>query len=253
MSRQGALWQGRVIAWISWGAASACAGKLAIEKYDERALLVNCDTSRNEHPDNKRFQRDLEAWYGREVILLKSKKFTTAMVEEVFEKARYMSGPQGAPCTVALKKVPRFEFQDVADIHIFGFTADEQSRITDFERDNPELFLEWILRDQGVTKTDCFTMLADAGIALPVMYGLGFKNNNCLGCVKATSPKYWNLVRAHFPDVFASRCEQSRRLGVRLVRFKGERIFLDELPQDAGQAEAMPDISCGPQCTAEAA
>jgi hypothetical protein len=248
---QGVFWEGRVLVWISWGAASACAGKLAIEKYGERALLVNCDTSRSEHPDNKRFGRELEKWYGREIILLQSSKYTT--VEEVFEDTRYMSGEDGARCTVELKKRPRFAFQDVADIHVFGYTTEEKKRISDFEQRNPELFLEWILRDRGMTKADCFKMLTDAGIALPVMYALGFKNNNCLGCVKATSPKYWNMTRTHFPEVFERRCEQSRRLGVRLVRYKGERIFLDELPPDAGQSESMPDISCGPQCSVEAA
>jgi hypothetical protein len=36
-----------------------------------------------------------------------------------------------------------------------------------------------------------------------------------------------------FPDVFAERAEQSRRLGVRLVRVKNQRIFLDELDPKA--------------------
>jgi hypothetical protein len=68
------------------------------------------------------------------------------------------------------------------------------------------------------------------------MYLLGFPNANCIGCVKATKPSYWNLVRKEFPDVFKERSEQSRRLGCKLVRVRGERIFLDELKlSDAGQ------------------
>jgi hypothetical protein len=69
----------------------------------------------------------------------------------------------------------------------------------------------------------------NAGIKLPEIYNLGFPNANCIGCVKSQSPTYWNLVRKHFPEVFEERVEQSRKIGVRLVKRKGERIFLDEL------------------------
>jgi hypothetical protein len=243
-----ALWQGRILAWYSDGAASACMAKLAVEKYGPLVEILKCDTTSSEHPDNLRFRREVESWIGREITLISSEKY--ADVNEVFERTGYMAGIYGARCTVELKKLPRFTYQDVADTHLFGFTADEHKRISEFEKNNPELYLEWILRDQNITKAGCFRMLSDAGIKRPVMYDLGFKNNNCLGCVKATSPKYWNRIRAHFPEVFQRRCEQSRRLGVRLTRVRGQRIFLDELPLDAGKYEAEPDISCGPQCQA---
>ena len=81
------------------------------------------------------------------------------------------------------------------------------------------------------------------------MYDLGFEHNNCLGCVKATSPAYWNRIRQHFPDVFTRRATQSRELGVRLVRVRGRRVFLDELAPAAGTGESDGDIECGPFCT----
>jgi hypothetical protein len=148
-----------------------------------------------------------------------------------------------------MKKVPRFAYQWAEDVHIFGLTVDEQDRIRSFENENHELFLEWTLRDAGLTKPDCLQMLRDTGIEIPVMYRLGFENNNCIGCVKATSPRYWNLVRKHFPDVFKRRAEQSRRLGAKLARYKGARIYLDELPSDATE-QVVEDLSCGPQCRA---
>lgn len=210
--------------------------------------MLYCNTSRNEHPDNARFKADVERWLGVTVKLLNNAKYST--VEEVFDGERYMSGPAGARCTTELKKKPRFQYQDAADTHIFGLTADEEDRIEQFEGNNHELLLEWPLRDAGLTKADCLKVVADAGIELPWMYRLGYANNNCLGCVKATSPSYWNKVRVDFPDAFASRCEQSRRLGVRLVRYKGERIFLDELPAAATE-QIKEDLSCGPQCSAQ--
>ena len=56
------------------------------------------------------------------------------------------------------------------------------------------------------------------------------------------------MIRRDFPEVFQRRCEQSRELNVRLTRFKGERIFLDELPEDY-MAGGLENISCGPDCS----
>jgi len=234
----------RRVVWFSCGAASACAAKLTIQK-DPSASVVYCDTSKSEHPDNKRFLTDVEKWIGKAVEIIRSDKYKT--IEEVFEKRRYMSGPKGAICTAEMKKIPRFHFQRADDIHIFGFTFEEHKRVQEFKNGNPELRLEWPLREAGMEKDDCYRMLEKAGVKLPVMYSLGFRNNNCLGCVKATSPKYWNMVRQHFPEVFKRRATQSREIGCRLVRFKGERIFLDELLADKVEGEEE-NVSCGPEC-----
>jgi hypothetical protein len=160
-----------------------------------------------------------------------------------------MAGVKGATCTTQLKKVPRWAYQRHEDTHVFGLTFDEAKRIKDFEAENFDLNLAWPLRDAKMSKADCLATVAAAGIELPVMYRLGFENNNCIGCVKATSPAYWNLTRKNFPERFRQRAEQSRKIGVRLVRLKGVRIFLDELPEDAMEKIAE-DLSCGPQCGA---
>jgi hypothetical protein len=239
----------RIVVWFSCGAASAVAAYLAKQKYGA-IDIVYCDTSKDEHPDNMRFLHDVEKWIGQTVTIIASATYTS--VTEVFAHRRYMSGMAGAPCTVAMKKIPRFEYQRADDLNIFGMDSNESKRITSFEINNPELHLEWILRDQGITKSDCFQILQSAGIKLPVLYGLGFKNNNCIGCVKATSPKYWNMVREHFPETFKSRAEQSRVIGCRLTRIKSgkkwERIFLDELPVGEYKQYRLENISCGPEC-----
>lgn len=238
----------RVCVWFSCGAASAVAAKLALEKYGPRAHVVYCDTLASEHPDNRRFFVECERWFGRPIEVIRSKKY--ASVDEVFARERYMSGIAGAKCTVEMKKVPREAFQHPSDTHVFGYTVEEQKRADQFEKNNPELAVEWILVDQGVTKVECLRRLKAAGIALPEMYRLGFDHNNCLGCVKSQSPGYWNKIRRLFPDVFDLRVLQSRMLGVKLATItrngKRERIFLDEIPTD----DATPDdeIDCGPVC-----
>ena len=100
-----------------------------------------------------------------------------------------------------------------------------------FEREN----LIPILIDENITKEDCFKILQEAKIKLPEIYSLGYPNANCIGCVKSSSPTYWNLVRKTFPEIYEERAEQSRRIGAKLVIVKGKRKFLDELkPTDKG-------------------
>jgi len=233
----------RLVVWFSCGAASACALKLVAHR---DPIAVYCDTSKNENADNARFRRDVEKWTGIQITSISNPKYST--IEEVFAAKKYMSGIAGAPCTVAMKKIPRFAFQKPDDIHIFGYTMDEKKRIAKFEEDNHDLHLEWPLVQAGMVKNDCYTMLINAGIILPHKYLQGFDNNNCDGCVKATSPHYWNLVRKYTPDVFTHRCIQSRQLGVKLVRLKGVRIFLDELPPNEKEV-VKENLSCGPQCS----
>lgn len=236
----------RVVVWFSCGAASAVAARLAVDKYGARVEVVYCDTLASEHRDNVRFLCDVERWLDVQVKIIGSDKY--ASVDEVFQRTRYMAGITGARCTTEMKKLPRYAYQRPSDRHVFGLTADEGKRITNFEGNNPELTLEWVLRDAGITKEDCYRIIKEAGIKLPAMYALGFKNNNCIGCVKATSAVYWDKVRRHFPEVYARRAEQSRNLGVRLVRYHGERIFLDELPLSITDKRKEEDIECGPVC-----
>lgn len=234
----------RFVVWFSCGAASAVAAKLAVEKYGSKCRIVYCDTLVSEHPDNARFGADVERWVGKEIEVVRSSKY--ASIDEVFEKRRYMAGIKGAICTTEMKKIPREAWQREDDTHIFGYTVEEQRRADNFENNNPGMSLEWLLIDAGVTKEDCLRLLREAGIALPAMYSLGFEHNNCIGCVKSASTGYWNRVRRLFPEVFEKRVRQSRLLGVKLIKVKNERRFLDELPPD--ETDPDDDIECGPVC-----
>lgn len=132
------------------------------------------------------------------------------------------------------------------DLMVLGFTFDEKSRAERFSLTESNKLLP-ILVNLEITKADCFQILKDNKIELPYIYKLGFPNANCIGCVKATSPTYWNLVRQHFPDVFNNRVKQSNELGVKLARVKGQRIPLSELKEgDTGRK--MKTWDCGIFC-----
>ena len=221
---QAAIEMARVLSWYSCGAASAVATKLVPE-----ALPVYCETG-SEHPDNERFLSDCERWFGRKVTRIKSDEYADTWA--VWEGRQYLAGISGAPCTVELKVSPRLAFQRPNDVHVFGYTADgpDVARAVRLRENYPELTIRTPLIDRGLTKAACVAMIERAGIKPPPMYALGFANNNCIPCVKATSPDYWALVRKQFPDQFARMAKLSRDLNVRLCRLNGERAFIDDIP-----------------------
>ena len=111
--------------------------------------------------------------------------------------------------------------------------------------------IEFPLIERGLSHADCDALLREAGITMPAMYRLGYKNNNCIGCVKGGAG-YWNKIRRDFPEIFARRAEVTRRMGCRLIALvvdgKRQRMFLDELPEGRGRYEAEPPIECGIGC-----
>lgn len=226
----------RTLGWFSSGAASAVMCKL------EECEPVNCDLGESEDEDNHRFLRDCEAWFGREIIRISSDEYLS--IDEVFEHRKFMSGIAGAPCTSAMKRVPRLAYQQPGDVHLFGYTADaaDVKRAAAFKANSPDLIVRFPLIERGLTKQSCFALLEKAGIRRPRVYDMGYPNGNCPGCVKASSPDYWALVRLRHPEVFARRADQCRRLGARLVivgreigedgKPKNIRAFIDEIPAD---------------------
>jgi hypothetical protein len=235
----------RIICWFSCGAASAVATKILLHDWP-KARPVYCETGA-EHPDNIRFITDCESWFGKSIERLKSNDYEDTW--DVWTRRKYLAGISGAPCSVELKIAPRLIFQKPTDIHAFGYTADASDivRATRFRTNYPEVSLRTPLIERGLTKSACLGLLRDAGIKLPAMYDLGFHNNNCIPCVKATSPAYWSLVRQQFPDDFDRMAKLSRQLGARLCRLNNKRAFIDEIPEDHPTTQRT-SLSCDFLC-----
>ena len=240
-----------IAVWFSCGAASAVAAMLTKRQYGESCIIrVLNNPVIEEDNDNKRFLLDVEKWLNIPIETVINHKYPKCSAVEVWEKRRYMSGIKGAPCTLELKKVARqqFEMDNDIDWHVLGFTSEEEKRFCNFQQ-NERLNTLPVLIEAGFSKSDCYKILLEAGILPPKSYAEGWPNANCKGCVKSTSPTYWNFVRKVAPDVFLERAIQSRRLGVKLVRYKGKRIYLDELPSNAiGRPMKNLDFECGIFC-----
>lgn len=239
---------GRIVSWFSCGAASAVATKLAIAS-GEPVTVAYCEV-KEEHPDNKRFLRDCEKWFGQDIIVLGNDKYDRS-IYEVFERTRYLKGVKGARCTGELKKAVRESFERHDDKQVFGYTVEEQGRVDRFIDANNDVHIWPILIEKGLAKQDCLAMLERASIELPEMYKLGYRNNNCIGCVKGEAG-YWNKIRVDFPDVFERMAQMEEKLGRTVCKiYEGgepKRIPLRELPADKGDYPKEQEIECGIFC-----
>lgn len=237
----------RIVCWFSCGAASAVATKLMIaENAGLLPLVIAYTEVAEEHPDNRRFLADCEKWFGHPITILRNEKYSGS-IYEVFRMERFLVGPSGAACTRLLKRGMRASFEQQDDIQVFGYTAEEEDRASGFFERNPSINGRSPLIERGLVKADCLAMIEDAGIDIPAMYKLGYRNNNCIGCVKGGAG-YWNKIRRDFPDTFSRMAKVERDLERTIIRVNGAGVYLDELPVDMGVHQDEPDIECSIFC-----
>lgn len=245
----------RIVAQFSCGAASAVATKIAISRAGSTPVAIVNALLKEEHPDNRRFLEDCEAWFGLPVIRLRDERFG-ASTREVFRRERYTKGRHGAPCSRALKRDVLNAFLQPGDTIVLGYTLEEQWRLDNWIDANNDKRAIAPLIDAKLSKSDVLAMVERAGLVLPLMYRMGYHNANCIGCVKGGAG-YWNKIRRDFPEDFEemARIEETIGPGARLLRhrsgpLKGQRFYLRELDPNAGRYQDEPSIECGSSCEA---
>lgn len=232
----------RLVCWFSCGATSAVACKLAITEIKGREIVIAYTDTASEHQDNKRFLKDCEQWFQHPITILKSDKYVD--VDDVILKERFINGPSGAKCTQQLKIQVRKKFQrPETDLQVFGFDAQEPDRAAMFKVRFPEVNPYFPLIKANLFKPDCLAIIREVGIEEPVMYRQGYRNNNCIGCVKG-GMGYWNKIRVDYPDIFEKRAKQERIIGHSCI--KG--VFLDELQPHQGNYKTENAIECSDLC-----
>jgi len=234
----------RVISWFSCGAASAVATILAAIKYGQ-IEAVYCRVV-EEHEDNLRFIDDFTQVTGIPVKVIVDEKHQGS-IYEVFTKRGFIKNQYGAPCTMILKKDMRKAYQQPNDIQVFGYTVEEQDRADRFIDGNNDVNDDFILIHNKVTKQDCYAHLTKLGLRLPVMYHLGYSNNNCIGCVKG-GMGYWNKIRKDFPDRFEKMAKLERLIGHAVNKDESGPVYLDQLEPNRGRFKADMPADCGFTC-----
>lgn len=242
----------RIVCRFSCGVTSFVATYLAILEYGKTDLLITYSDPGNEHPDNKRFLTDCERWFDHPIQVLRSEEYKNAW--DLWDRSQFLVSRHGAECTGVMKRAPTYEDTRIDDILVLGMDAGEKNRADRFRVANPEIQIRFPLIENGMSKSDCFEILKATGIEIPAMYRLGYRNNNCIGCVKG-GMGYWNKIRKDFPDVYERMATLQRKLGPGSYfwreRDTGERISLDALAPDRGKYESEPSWDCGVVCSAD--
>lgn len=240
----------RIVCRFSCGAASAVATKLMLEEFPKDQVVIVNAYIEDEHPDNRRFADDCEAWFRHPITVLRDTKFN-ASPREVWKKERFMVSRRGAPCSRALKGKLLDAFRLPGDISILGYTAEEQNRFDLFFDRMSDALPRAPLIERGLMKADCLAIIERAGIRLPKMYELGYRNANCIGCPKGGAG-YWNKIRVDFPERFdeIAAIQESLGSGANFLRNSKTREYfaLKELPVGMGRHQDEPEISCGFSC-----
>lgn len=170
------------VCWLSAGVSSFVAGWLARDHID-RYIYIDID---DQHPDSLRFIRDCEAALGKTVEVLRSRQYKS--VSDVCRGVRFVRRMTYAPCTDYLKKRVRKEWEyahkEYALTYIWGMDLNEKARAERIEESMAEFGHEFPLIERGLTKQDAHGILKRLGINRPVMYDLGYQNNNCVGCLR---------------------------------------------------------------------
>jgi hypothetical protein len=191
-----------------------------------------------------RFIKDCEKALGKPIEILRSEY---GSVENVIKQFRFINGPYGAKCTQVLKKRVRKEWEyrhgEYEITYVWGFDLEEKNRAERLDESSQGVKNEYPLIDRMMTKQDAHAVLSMLGIKRPLMYDLGYSNNNCIGCVKG-GMGYWNKIRVDFPEVFKRMSELEREIGHSCI--KG--IYLDELQPDRGYMEDEIMQDCGVMC-----
>lgn len=246
----------RIVMQFSCGAASAVAAKTVVNTYglSHQVDIVNA-LLKEEHPDNRRFLTDCEAWLGRKITVIADEKYG-ASVRELWRRGRFIKGFKGAPCSKRLKRdlLDAWKGDDPRDVVVLGYTAEEADRLDDWIDANNGRHVLAPLIELGLSKADCLAMLERDGLVLPMMYRLGFHNANCIGCCKG-GMGYWNKVRDNFPEDFEEVARIEEAIGPsayilfhRSGPLKGKRFPLRELRPDQGNYPTEPSIECSGSC-----
>ena len=227
------------VCWFSTGISSfvACYLSKGIDK------IIYTHVS-DQHPDSLRFLHDCERLLGREIEIIQSDSYKS--VEDVILRERYINGPTGAKCSKVLKKEVRQRWEALnpgSHIYVWGYDVTEKHRADRTMEILPYHNHEFPLIEKGITKQDCHGIAKELGLKRPIMYDMGYSNNNCIGCVKG-GKGYWNKIRKDFPEVFESRAKLERMLGRRIMT----RCSLDELKPNEGRMEDEIMEDCGILC-----
>lgn len=230
------------VCWISAGVSSFIAGYLERDTID-KFIYIDID---DQHPDSMRFIKDCEKVLGKEIEVLKSPYGSVENAVRAFGHFKIVV-TGFAPCTAWLKKNVRKkwenEHRDYDITYVWGMDCNEKHRADNLVETMFEFQHCFPLIERSLNKAEAHGICNELGVKRPMMYDLGYNNNNCIGCIKG-GMGYWNKIRVDFPEVFESRAKLERELNNRCLK----ECFLDELDPNRGRMSEEIEQECNIFC-----
>lgn len=231
-----------IVCWWSGGITSAVACKIAIDIFGIDSCRVIMIDTKNEDEDTYRFKRDCENWYGKSIEVITEIGHEYESIQDVWKKHKSLNVATGAICSTQLKRRVREKWQseNAYDHQVFGFEFDrkEFNRADALSKNHPKAKGIYPLLMMGYDKDKCLDVVKNAGIEIPRMYKLGFRNNNCFktGCVQG-GIGYWQKMKIDFPDKFNDMADMEHQL----TDIKGEPVTM--LKDQSNEAKKLVDQS----------
>ena len=217
----------KIICWWSGGVTSAVACKLAIDLFGKENCKVIMIDTQNEHEDTYRFKIDCEKWYELPIEIITAIGGKWGSIQEVWITRKSLNTATGAICSTELKRVVREKWEKENNFkhQVFGFEFErkEFNRSKGMTLNHPKVKAIYPLLMYGLTKKNCLQIIADANIEVPLVYKLGYKNNNCFktGCVQG-GIGYWQKIQREDVDKFNAMADMEHYL----TELKGEPVTM---------------------------
>ncbi len=226
------------VCWLSAGVSSFIATYLERKTID-KIIYIHID---DQHEDTMRFVQDCESILNKEIEILQS---DYKNVENVARQFGYVNNPKFAKCTDVLKRRVRKRWERGKKdlIYVWGYDWNEKGRAESTEKSMPKQKHEFPLIENMLSKDEVHGINRRLGLRRPAMYEMGYRNNNCVGCVKG-GMGYWNKIRVDFPEVFKARAKMERDIGHSCIN----GVFLDELEPNRGMFDNEILDDCGIMC-----
>lgn len=231
---------------VSWFSAGMSSFLATYYLKPDRIVYIDID---DQHADTARFIDDCKPHFLTKIEVIQS---VYKNVDEVQQAFGFIKSAFGAKCTGILKKRVRKDWElhntlnsDIT--YVWGMDFEERHRRDRIVESMPEFKHEFPLIDRKLTKTEVHEICSEMGLKRPIMYDMGYPNNNCIGCVKG-GIGYWNKIRKDFPEVFKLRSKREREIGHSILKDKNGKLFLDELSPNRGRNKEIKITGCNVMC-----